>query len=441
MNELKYIDKIQNDDSLLSMPQSLSQMLTLVGSDDYSIDDLIKVILSDPGLTSRILKMANSSFYGHRSEISTLHQAVMMLGATQLKCLVLSASVFQIQKLESNYSLDVKGMFTHFIGVASVTKNLADFLGLNQPEEFFIAGLLHDIGQLFFIHHFPRDYMEVQERMGEFPSRLEAEKKILGIDHSMIGQMLAEKWGFPKILKDSIGGHHNSISNIADNQILQIVQLADLLHPYSSPDSPMKIEKRMASIGQLIKLLNITHNDIESITENLPNEIITIAESFGIDIGDPGELMSRANRELFNSFITIEHLFRERQDLSQRILIEERRAAVMETKNVAVATLSHYINNAAMAISGRAQLLKLLKDRERLIDKDDRLDSVLEVVDKSLKKIMAVILELRDLTNLEEIEKYSESNAICIDDRIQERLKELESDGEVLLPEKEPQIQ
>ncbi|MEE9441390.1 MAG: HDOD domain-containing protein [candidate division Zixibacteria bacterium] len=439
MNELKYIDKIQRDDSLLSMPQSLSQMLTLVGSDDYSIEDLIKVVMNDPGLTSRILKMANSSFYGHRSEISTLHQAVMMLGATQIKCLVLSASVFQVQKLESDYNLDIKGMFTHFIGVALVSKNLADFLGHNQSEELFIAGLLHDIGQLFFIRHFPQDYMQVEERLSEFPSRFEAEQKILGIDHAAIGQMLAEKWGFPAILKDTIGGHHNSAPNIAENQTMQIIQLADLLHPYSSDDTPIKIEKRMASIGQLINLLNINHNDIETVTRNLPNEIITIADSFGIDIGDPSELLARANRELFNSFITIEHLFRERQDLSQRILIEERRAAVMETKNVAIATLSHYINNAAMAISGRAQLLKMLRDRERIIDKDDRLDNILEVVEKSLKKIMAVILELRDLTNLEEIEKYSESNAICIDDRVQSRLKELENSGEVLLPVQEAQ--
>ncbi|MFH1699955.1 MAG: HDOD domain-containing protein [Candidatus Zixiibacteriota bacterium] len=437
MKQLKFIDMIHRDDTLLSMPQSLSQMLTLVGSNDYSIDDLIKVIMKDPGLASRILKMANSSFYGYRSEISTLHQAVMVLGATQLKCLVLSTSIFRLQKLEFDYDFDIKGMFAHIIGVGSLCKNLADFLGYKKSDELFVAGLLHDIGQLFFIHHFPKNYMEVQKRLAEFPSRLDAERKIMGIDHAMIGQMLAEKWGFPKILIDAIGGHHNSISNINGNREMQIIQLAVLLHPYSYADTPTKIEKRMVSIGQLLNLLNISHNDIESITRNLPNEILTIADSFGIDIGDTCELLSRANRELYNSFLTIEHLFRERQDLSQKILLEERRVSAMETKNVAIATLSHYVNNAAMAISGRVQLLKMLKDQGKIIDNDGRFDNILEVVEKSLKKIMVVILELRDLTNLDEIEKYSDSNAICIDERILERLKDFDDWEEVILPDRE----
>lgn len=203
MKELKYVDKIRKEESLLSLPQSLSQVLAMVGTDDYSMDDLSDVIMKDPGLTSRILKMANSSFYGHRSEISTLNQAVMMLGAMQVKCLALSASVFQPHLLETKYNIDVKGMFLHFIGVALGCQLLANVLDCESREELFVAGLLHDIGHVFFIHHFPEDYKQVIDNLDKYSSDVEAENDILGIDHARIGAMLAELWGFPKNLCDS----------------------------------------------------------------------------------------------------------------------------------------------------------------------------------------------------------------------------------------------
>jgi hypothetical protein len=101
----------------------------------------------------------------------------------------------------------------------------------------------------------------------------------------------------------------------------------------------------------------------------------------------------------------------------------------METKNVAIATLSHYINNAAMAISGRGQLLKMLVDRGTIVDPDKKLIPVADVIEKSVRKIMAVLQELRELTNLEDMEKYSDSKAINIDDRVKERLKKMDEYG------------
>ena len=100
----------------------------------------------------------------------------------------------------------------------------------------------------------------------------------------------------------------------------------------------------------------------------------------------------------------------------------------METKTVAIATLSHYINNAAMAISGRAQLIKMLVKNSAIIDDDDKLDPIVDIIEKSIRKILAVLAELRDLTNLEELEKYSSSNAINIDDRVRERLQKMDKE-------------
>lgn len=435
MKELKYVEKLRSEESLLSLPQSLSQVLSMVGTDDYSMEDLSQVIMKDPGLTSRILKMANSSFYGHRSKISTLHQAVMMLGIMQVKCLALSASVFQTGLLESKYHIDFKDLFSHFISVAIGCKMLADTADCESQEEYFIAGLLHDIGLVFFIHHFPDDYGEVLEKAAQYPSLVEAERDLLGIDHAAIGKMLAEKWGFPEMLCRAIGEHHDVPETIDEIEMPHIVQMADLLSTNLSNDNPAQLEKRLAATNQLTKLMKIDRQRIDEISYSLLNKTISTAEYLGIDIGDPNEILGRANRELFNSFLTIENLFRERQDLSRRILIEERRSAVMETKNVAIATLSHYINNAVMAISGRAQLIKMLMENGAIIDNEQKLNPVVDVVEKSVRKIMAVLYELRELTNLEEMEKYSESKALNIDDRIKRRLLEMEGNPAAAPPE------
>lgn len=432
MKELKYVEKIKKGDSLLSLPQSLSQIINMVGKDDFSVNDLADVILKDPGLTSRLLRIANSAFYRQRSQIATVQQAVMVLGVMQVKCLALSASVFKTEALQTKYQIDVKEIFSHFISVALGCKMLAAAMGQESTEDVFIAGLLHDIGLVFFIHHFPDDYKAVLEKIEDYPGLIEAERAVLGIDHAAIGKMLAEKWSFPTGLSEAIGNHHQLPEKIDKVEPAHIVQLSELMNKPLFDARPRNLEKRLGAINHMTRLLKIERSKIDEISLSLLNDTIKTAEYMGIDIGDPMEVLSRANRELYNSYQLLENLFRERQDLSQRILIEERRAAAMELKNVAMATLSHYINNAAMAISGRAQLIKLLREKGTIRDEEGKLESILDVMEKSIRKIMAVLYELRDLANLEDIEKYSESKAINIDDRIVERMRQMEHDTGVM---------
>jgi HD-like signal output (HDOD) protein len=429
MKELKYIDKIRSGDSLLSMPQSLSKIISMINNDDFSMDDLSGIIMKDPGLTSKVLKMANSAFYRQRTQIATVNQAVIMLGAMQVKCLALSTSIFQTEILERKLNIDFKEMFSHFISVALGSRMLAEAGEFKDAEEAFIAGLLHDIGLVFFLNHYPDDYRVVIEKIGNYPNLIEAENDILGIDHPAIGQMLAQKWNFPKSLCDAIGEHHLLPPETEKLEVRHFVQLSRLIHKPIIDNRPRNLEHRLSAIEQMSRLVKVDRKKVDEISFSLLAETIATAEYLGIDIGDTSEVITRANKELFNSYLTIEKLFRERQDLSKRIIAEERRAAMMETKNVAIATLSHYINNATMAISGRGQLLKMLTNKGAIIDKDQKLIPIADVIEKSVRKIMAVLQELRELTNLEDMEKYSDSKAINIDDRIKDRLRKMEESG------------
>jgi putative nucleotidyltransferase with HDIG domain len=373
--------------------------------------------------------MANSAFYRKGTRIATVKQAVITLGVMQVKCLALSTSIFQTNILESKLRIDFKEMFSHFISVALGCRMLAEAAGSKEVEEAFVAGLLHDIGLVFFINHYPDDYCEVVEKAGDYNDLMDAEKQILGIDHAAIGQMLAEKWNFPQSLCEAIGQHHQIPDRIDKASITNLVQLSELINKPVIVRRPRDLEGRLRAVSRMSEMLGVDRKIVDEISYSLLAETIATAEFLGIDIGDTAEVVTRANQELFNSYLTIEKLFRERQELSQRIIAEERRAAMMETKNVAIATLSHYINNAAMAISGRGQLLKMLVDKGTLVDPDNRLAPVAQVIDKSVRKIMAVLQELRELTNLEEMEKYSDSKAINIDDRVQARLKKMEEYG------------
>jgi putative nucleotidyltransferase with HDIG domain len=435
MKELKYIEKIRQEESLLSLPQSLSKILELVGSENFSMEDLGDTILNDPGLTGKILKMANSAFYRKDTEIRTVHQAVMMLGMIQVKCLALSASIFSPRMLKRRLHLNLKELFRHFISVAIGAKKIAADIGYESTEEAFIAGLLHDIGILFFIHHFPEDYYEVTRRSASYSSLEAAEKDILGVDHMSIGQMLAEKWHLPEELCNAIMYHHDSTKQPNDTKLADIVCLSVLINKQILSQQPESISQRLNAVSHLCTKLDIDRERLDEITLSLLNETIEIADYMGIDIGDSSEILARANKELLNSYLTIESLFRERQELSRRILEEERRSGAIESKNVAMATLSHYMSNATMAISGRAQLIKMLVENGAIIDQGNKLEKILEVLETSSKKIMAVLAEMRELNTLADIQKYSDSIALNIDDRIRQRMKMLDKEPSVVTPE------
>ena len=436
MKELKYIEKIRSGGTLLSMPQSLAQVLSMINKDGFGMQDLGRVIMNDPGLTSKVLKMANSAFYRRQAQIATVNQAVIVLGVTQVKCLALSASVFQPDLVKAEFGIDSREMFSHFISVGLGSRMLAEAMGLASGEEAFVGGLLHDIGLVFLIHHFPDDYRAVVKSIGKYHDTIEAEKAVLGINHAEIGRMLAEKWNFPPNLCDAIGYHHLVPDRIDKVELMHLVQLARLINKPLLEERPGNLERRLAALSRLAEMMHIDRNVIDDISYALLTETMTASEYLGIDIGNPAEVLARANRELFKSYLTIESLFRERQELSQRILKEERRAAMMETKTVAIATMSHYINNAAMAISGRGQLIRMLRDRGSIIDQENRLAPITDVIEKSVKKILAVLEELRDLTDLEEMQKYTDSQAINIDDRLKERLSRTEEEPQDVIMER-----
>jgi signal transduction histidine kinase len=193
-------------------------------------------------------------------------------------------------------------------------------------------------------------------------------------------------------------------------------------------------------INEISGRLSLTKDQVDEISSSLLAQTISTAEYLGVDIGNIEDMLIKANQEIWKSYLTIENLFRERQELSQSLLLQEREKGAIESKNIAMATLSHYLNNATMAIYGRSQLLRMMLrkgDHERLLEK---LGADLEVVDRSIEKIVAVLEEMREISPIDQQKYYDMSRALNIDDRIEKRLAKMDADGWAARVEAAPEV-
>jgi len=436
MDKLSILSQIRERDDLLSLPQALAEILREVDNPDFSSENLAKIILKDPPLTGKILKVANSALYKRYSGIKTVNQAVQALGATTVKCLALSSSVFHPDQIERDSGINSQDYFTNILTVAAAAEKIAEATGYKATEEAFVAGLLHDIGTMFYIHHYPTDYRKVaQARVPGVRDVLRAEQKVFGLTHCEAGSELATRWRLPDYVARAILNHHNDVSDGNQPQIASIIRLATLLIDDSHAGYRMDLEDRLNAIAVASKNLGLTKEDVDIISIQLMSQTISVAEYLGVDIGDIEQMVTRANQEIWRAYLMIESLFKERQEMSQKLLQQERVRGAYESKNIAMATLSHYLNNAAMAIYGRSQMARMQHkkgDAELIMAK---LPESLDVIDKSIQKMVAVLAEMSEISPIDEVEFLSTSQAMNMDDRIAKRMQQMDKESVVVLPE------
>lgn len=194
--------------TLPSLPSSVIRVTELIEDPDSSLTDVAEAMSSDPALTMKVLRLVNSAFYGVRSQIASLDQAVSMLGMKVVRNVVLTASVFE--SLQSG----IDGVLQHSVacGIAmgELCKPHINELPIETPQEGFIFGLLHDSGKIIIEQFLPEDFAAVltASRVSGRPWH-SAEKEILGIDHAEVGAHLAQQWKLPLPLVSAVNGHHD----------------------------------------------------------------------------------------------------------------------------------------------------------------------------------------------------------------------------------------
>ncbi|UCD94461.1 MAG: HDOD domain-containing protein [Candidatus Zixiibacteriota bacterium] len=422
--QAKYVDAaqvIERRNDLFALPDAALKILELAGKDDIGLDLLSGLISKDPALTGRLLKIANSPFYGLNRKVSNIQQAVMILGLTTVKCLVLSAALFNPGKISADVGLDIKAMYSDILLVAVTCQKLAVACGYHSPEDAFTCGLLHDIGLLFYLQNFPREYRAVIGRVAESGNVVDEERKSFGISHTEAGQLIAAKWRLPDEIGSALANHH-SFGFKGSETLDDIVRLAVALSMQQPCDSDDDIEEKITKLTTISSRLKITREHLHEIIANTMQDVLAFADSLNIDVGDRDTILARANQEIFRMYMSIQKLFRERQELTRQILDEERQKGIKEAKQVAISTLSHYINNASMIIFGQSQVVRLMikeKSEQKIVG---QLPQSLDVIDNAIRRIVAVLEEISELNILDDVEYFDQSKILNMDDRINERM-------------------
>lgn len=195
---------------LPTISQVQKRISDLLGSDRSSAADVARVMEIDQSITAKMLRLANSAVFGFNRHITSVKDAVALIGFEQVADLVTAVSTFEaLGRVEESPHFNRLAFWEHCIACGSIAKVIGDKLKID-PERAFVAGLLHDIGKVVLDGYFP-DYFEkaLQTAAKEKMPIYEAENKTIPINHEMVGGYLAREWKLPDPIADVIGAHHS----------------------------------------------------------------------------------------------------------------------------------------------------------------------------------------------------------------------------------------
>jgi len=199
-------DLIKKAGDINVLPSVAKKILDALGEESFSINELEHIIETDQALAVKVLKISNSALYGLPQDITSLHQALMVLGLKTIRSLVLSVST---KSLYDKFGITEQKMWDHSVGAAFASWLISTGHGKDVSDIAFIGGLMHDLGKVFMNNETPEAFAEVMMKTyNEGADSIISEEEVYGYNHAEIGATLAEKWGFPSSLVQIIDMHH-----------------------------------------------------------------------------------------------------------------------------------------------------------------------------------------------------------------------------------------
>ena len=195
--------------AIASPPEVCVKLSQLLGDDRTAVDDIADVLLRDPALVARVLRLANSPLYGHAARVDTISRAVTVLGMAELQKLVLALSAVETFSRLSSEVTHMNAFWRHGVYTGLVAQGVARRLRVLRPERLFVAGVMHDIGTLIVNHRYPEVAEEMIRHARGDEDRLHAlEQAELGFEHALLGGLMLAHWQLPASVTDAITHHH-----------------------------------------------------------------------------------------------------------------------------------------------------------------------------------------------------------------------------------------
>ena len=259
---------------LPTLPAIYQRVSATIDSPFASLWEIERIIRQDPAITARLLHFTNSPLYSLTTPVSTVADAIRTLGYDALKQLTLTTSVIDLFYNNGQSALALQAFWEHCLGTAAAARQLALWIGEEHPEEFFVAGLLHDIGKL--IHNqYASDKFDAALKLAatERLTLEAAERKVFGFSHTQTGGFLVHRWGLAPAIQRAIAYHHSpAVPDLLSPTLHEhIVHCADLISIslglgfsgscHFPPFVPLSWEVLRLSSGHLAPVLSATKRE------------------------------------------------------------------------------------------------------------------------------------------------------------------------------------
>ena len=218
------IKAIATNPLFTNVPSVTVPIITMFNNPNTSFHDLSKVIETDPEMSARVLRISNSGYYGFREKIKTVSHAVTLLGWNTIKMISLGSTVLARMQKKN------KRLYDHSNRTANIARYLALESRFYKIEEITVVGLLHDIGLIILEICFPEEYFKAKQYAVDhkIPFYI-AEKRVLGVDHGVIGGWTLEDWDMPKNIATSVMWHHNYMDKKYHSRKTAVIHVADVV--------------------------------------------------------------------------------------------------------------------------------------------------------------------------------------------------------------------
>lgn len=425
MTEEDVFERIRSGSELSSLPQVLAEVIRVANREDSDAREIETVISKDPSLTARLLRMANSPFYGGVRKVSSVKQAVVTLGSRAVVALALSTGLYGMFDA-SETVVDRIHFWRHSLETAIASREIAHLCGYQPVEEAFVAGLVHDLGLLMLEAINPTDFKRLWEQVNHCRDLLGKEREILGTSHARVGQMLMEQWGLPVNIVEAVATHHGGYPAgpaPSLNPLGRIVALANIISKFRVYQRKSLEVEDVEAIETLSQSLKIDPPTLAVIQEHTLNVLIEESRFLEIEIGSVKELLEDANRLIFKQYLLVEEILRDNRKMQEEISRIETRKAALESLKSLTATLSHYINNASSTIMSRAQLVQRAISAGTLSDSEQVAGQSMELILQSVRTISLVLDELKRLGQFDTTHYLNETAMLNIEDRLKKQIE------------------
>ena len=265
---------VKRIDDVSSLPDIAMRVIEVVCAPDTGVADLRVIVESDPSLVARILRTANSSAYGLSTRVDNIHRAIALLGFNAVKDLAVTASIAQIFKDKTNIgTYNRAALWKHLVCVAVGARMIASRSGIQQFDEAYMCGLLHDIGIVLLDQHNHKGFVQVLEAVSADEPTMATERRILGFDHTQLGSEVSKKWGFPESVLQTIRHHHDT--SRCDEAVRPIAQAVEVANFFCTKKNitAMGVMNVPAPSGETFAALSIGRNELKVLFQDLDAEL------------------------------------------------------------------------------------------------------------------------------------------------------------------------